>query len=340
MVGGEYGMTKRTAGKICGWLLATIACLIIGYITIGGWVVYRGIDTVTTVGAMAAQAPPPTSPPTSAYDLAYVGDPGVALGLAFSAVAVPTDLGPAPAWLVPSPHAPADMAAIYVHGIAGRRENGYRALHALHAAGLPTLLITYRNDEGAPRSPDGRYHLGLTEWRDLDAAVSFMRARGIRRILLVGESMGGGIVGQFLIHSDQIDAIAGIILEAPALDAPAVVNRIARTIGFPVTKPLAPVALGLLSMRGGPDLAPARSIDAVARFPRPLMLIHGTGDRIVPVGISDALLRARFGATTYLQTHADHLLSWQEEPARYDAELRAFAGRLAAGPPSLTAASR
>ena len=37
--------------------------------------------------------------------------------------------------------------------------------------GLDLLVPTYRNDEGVPSGPDGRYALGLSEWRDVEAAI-------------------------------------------------------------------------------------------------------------------------------------------------------------------------
>ena len=54
-----------------------------------------------------------------------------------------------------------------MHGINGDLEAGLRIAPTLHRAGLPSLLITYREDLGAPASPDGLHHMGLTEWRDL-----------------------------------------------------------------------------------------------------------------------------------------------------------------------------
>ena len=53
---------------------------------------------------------------------------------------------------------------------------------------------------------------------DLDAAVSWMLARGAPSVILVGESMGGGIVGQFLMHSGEADKVVALALDAPALD--------------------------------------------------------------------------------------------------------------------------
>ena len=97
----------------------------------------------------------------------YDPDPS-ARGLAFAHVEVTTPVGQCPAWHVP---AAGDTWVILVHGRGGSRREALRILPALHRAGHPALAITYRNDEEAPASPDGRYHLGDTEWHDLEAAV-------------------------------------------------------------------------------------------------------------------------------------------------------------------------
>ena len=60
-----------------------------------------------------------------------------------------------------------------MHGINGTPQVGLRLVPTLRRAGLPTLLITYREDLGAPPSPDGFHHMGLTEWRDLKAAARY-----------------------------------------------------------------------------------------------------------------------------------------------------------------------
>ena len=108
--------------------------------------------------------------------------------------------------------------AIVVHGINSTPETGLRIVPALHRAGLPTLLITYREDLGAPPSPDGFHHMGQTEWRDLGAAARYALAHGARRLILVGYSMGGAIVSQFMERSPLAPRVAGLVLDAPALD--------------------------------------------------------------------------------------------------------------------------
>jgi hypothetical protein len=307
-----------------GWIAAiALAVLIVGYPLIGGVIVSTQLASILRVGAPTAQGdgwPAPQRP----EDIGYVGDPGVAYGYAFSDVSLTTEIGDMPAWLVAPEGASPSRWAIFVHGIGGRRENGYRFLPVLYEAGLPTLLITYRNDEGAPKDPSGFYGFGLTEWRDLDAAVQHALDNGATEVVLVGESMGGGIVGQFLRHSNKADQVAAIVLDAPALDFTGVVGSTVGGMGLPFGPLLAGIGVPISGLTLPLNLADADVRAEIDGFAPPLFLSHGHADRIVPVGGSDGVVQTRPHLTTYLRTSADHIQSWHEAPERYDDLLAAF----------------
>lgn len=302
--------------------ISLLAFAFLVYVAGSGWIIARNASDLLTV----QQTSRPRHPVLNPYAVGFRGDPHTAFGYSFEEVMIATELGLAPAWLVPAADA-ADIAAVYVHGIAGIRENGYRHLSVLHEAGVPVLLVSYRNDVGAPLSAERQYAFGLTEWKDLDAAVAFLRQRGAKRIILVGESMGGAIVGQFLMRSPQAESVTALILDSPALDSRAIIRNLISHLGFPLPAAIEPVVHGILALQLPVDLTEARSVDAIARFPGPLFIAHGTGDRLVPASISDEVVTTRLGATTYVKTQATHLQSWHEDPARYRRELSAFVGQ-------------
>ena len=113
----------------------------------------------------------------------FEGDPHRAFGLAFEDIDVPTPLGPMPAWMIPGGPGTTGrgtgMWAVVVHGRGGTRAGMLRLVPALHDLGITSLVISYRNDAGAP-GPDGLFHLGDTEWLDLEAAVHEALSRGRR----------------------------------------------------------------------------------------------------------------------------------------------------------------
>jgi hypothetical protein len=107
----------------------------------------------------------------------YAGNPRQTVGLPFADIHIPDELGPMPAWSIPSR---SRTWAIVVHGINDDPQVGLRIAPTLHRLGLPTLLTTYREDLGAPPSPDGLHHMGLTEWHDLEAAARYALGHGAR----------------------------------------------------------------------------------------------------------------------------------------------------------------
>ena len=302
-------------------------------IAIGGTVLvalYVGVGGIAAAGLMGWLLTPGNvdwsgrlrPAPGDVFELGYRGDPRQAFGYAFEDIAVTTELGAAPGWLVPA-EAPSPLWAIYMHGIGGLRENGYRQLSVLRDAGIPTLLMSYRNDEGAPASPDRFHSFGLSEWKDLDAAVSWVLQRGAERVMLVADSMGAGIAGQYLLRGTHTGTIAALVLDAPALDFPAVLDGQMGAWKLPLASVVGAIAFRASALVR-PDVSRAVSVSAVEGFPGPVFIAHGSGDRLVPVTISDRVAKARTGTTVYLRTKADHLQSWKEDPGRYRAELLVF----------------
>ncbi|KAA5803906.1 alpha/beta fold hydrolase [Alkalicaulis satelles] len=298
------------------------------YALAGSAVIAFAASRMLTVGLLL-EAFEPDERPSDPLVLGYRGDPGEAFGLAFETVEITTPLGPAPAWWVPAPESGADdalsgLAAVYVHGVAGAREDGYRHLSLLHARGIPVLLITYRNDLGAPPAPHGRYAFGMEEWEDLEAAILWLEGEGHDRLILAGESMGGAIAGQFLIHSTHAGHIVGLALDSPALDFTPVLVRVGEAIGLPGAGLLAPPARLLLSLTGPTDFSRTTLIDDIAGFDRPFFLAHGQTDSAVPYAISARLAARRTGPMVFITTQADHLQSFAEDPDRYRSAFNAF----------------
>lgn len=250
----------------------------------------------------------------------YAGDPEQAFGLPFNDVNVPDELGPMPAWLVPGR---GNTWVIVVHGINGTPQVGLRLVPTLHRAHLPTLLIAYREDLGAPPSPDGFHHMGLTEWRDLQAAARYAVAHGARRLVLVGYSMGGAIVAQFMQRSPLASRVAGLVLDAPVLNWKRVLEFHASEMGLPGFTAL-PVEWAI----GARIDADWDSLDALQHpedFHLPILLFHDEDDKVVPISTSDDFAAELPRWVTYYRApHAGHVEAWNVAPRLYERRLRAF----------------
>lgn len=218
---------------------------------------------------------------------------------------------------------PRDTWVVLVHGRGAPRSEAYRVLPTLRSLGLPALVLGYRNDRDAPASPDGHSGLGWSEWRDVDAAVSYALAGGARDVVLVGYSMGGAIVSAYLQEAARADHVRAVVLDAPVLDWGVVLRAAADDRGVP--RWLTPVTRRIITLRTGIRGGRQDQGALAEELAVPVLLYHGTADTTVPVASSDAFAAARPDLVTYVRVEgAGHVHAWNADPDAYDAHLRDF----------------
>jgi pimeloyl-ACP methyl ester carboxylesterase len=291
-----------------------------------GDVVARGDGTVTRALLGSAGGLRPGTKVAIDPDV-WDGTPRSALGIPFVPVAVPDPLGPMPAWQVPGR---GRTWVLFVHGIDGSRAGGLRPLATLHRLRLPTLLISYRNDAGAPRSPDGHIHLGMTEWKDLDAAARWAVAHGAQRFVLYGDSMGGAIVTRFMHESALAPGVAALVLDAPVLDWRSVIAHQASRLDVPF---MATPVEWTIGQRIDVDWNALDEIRQAGSFHLPILLFQGLDDPLVPPADTRAFAaHVPGGRATFVGVPgAGHIQSWNADPARYSRTLATFLAPLRPG---------
>ena len=253
----------------------------------------------------------------------YYRDPRE-LGFATENVELATEFGPAPAWLVPVEGS--TRWVIQVHGRAVKREETIRGIPVFREHGFTSLLISYRNDGDAPASPDGRYALGDTEWRDVDAAMRYAIDHGATDIVLMGWSMGGATVLQALTRSEHAGLVRAVALDSPVVDwivalryqgglrrlPDAVSDGALATIGHPWG--------GRLTGQSQPiDLARLDWVSRAGDLHVPILLMHSDDDVYIPSTASRALAVERPDIVTFEAfSVAGHTRLWNYDRARWN----------------------
>ncbi|GAA0995505.1 alpha/beta hydrolase family protein [Subtercola frigoramans] len=254
-------------------------------------------------------------------------------GLDVVDVEVETELGLAPAWFVPATDDqghPSDRWVIQVHGRGVRRAETIRALPLFHELGYSTLQISYRNDGEAPRSPDGRYALGDTEWHDVDAAMKYAIDNGAKQLILMGWSMGGATVLQAATRSVRASYLRAVVLDSPvvAWSDTIVFQGHLNHLPEPISKGvMATIGSGVGKFVAG-QAQPInfKRLDFVARAAEitfPILILHSDDDGFVPSTASRRLAEARPDVVTLVPfSIAKHVRLWNYDPVRWTNSIR------------------
>jgi len=197
------------------------------------------------------------------------------------------------------------------------------------------LGLDFRGHGGSDDAPTT---FGLLEVEDVAGALAWLGERGIRRVAIVGSSMGGiTAIASVAVLGDGRLASADRDLDAPAATVEAPRPRICAVVADSVTPELAVVvgsrlrlpfgrrianrAFARMARHVGGDPRETQPIDVVALVEDvPLLLIHGDADRTLPLKDARRLAAAAPGGTVHLVIEgADHGRGHAVDPVRYEA---------------------
>jgi dipeptidyl aminopeptidase/acylaminoacyl peptidase len=197
--------------------------------------------------------------------------------------------------------------AVILHGIPGIEKN-YDLAHALRDGGWNSLLFHYRGSWGS-----GGHYVLRTIPTDVRAALDHLSSGRYpqvdpARLVLVGHSLGGWAAVLAAAGDPRVCAVAvcGAVTDPRALPFTAAGAAAEFT---PWLQGLTPE--GFLDQWQALDAAYA-PIEQVARLaPRPLFILHGRADEVVPVSQAETLY-ARAGEPRLLSVHpeANHSFTW------------------------------
>lgn len=196
-------------------------------------------------------------------------------------------------WWLPAARQPVLGSVLHLHGNAANITNHLPLAAWLPPAGYDVLMFDYR---GFGRS-EGRPSLnGVVD--DAAAALAELRKRAAapERLVLLGQSLGGATALRLLARDAQGERVA--IIDS----AFSSYRQIARDAAAGPLALMLPLALPLLP---GPEDDP---VAALARINVPILFVHGTADRVVPISHSEALVAATRAPHVFLRVEgAQHM---------------------------------
>jgi non-heme chloroperoxidase len=244
---------------------------------------------------------------------------------------------------------PSHPEILLIHGLSQSRLSWDRQLDALSTRfRVVTFDLRGHGDSDKPGSPDGYDKAAL--WADDVRAV--MNVANLRKPVLVGWSLGGLIIGHYLMRYG-VDHIAGVNLVnavtklspdllgpasleyAGALASPDLAVRSAAIVNFLeacfATAPPEAEFRRMLAYNGmvprglqeGVVKLSGRGLDEAFGKPQHLLVTYGAQDRLTRREMSERVSALNPGAKLSIYPDAGHA-PFFENPARFNAELAAF----------------
>ncbi|MBN1121234.1 MAG: alpha/beta hydrolase [Anaerolineae bacterium] len=177
---------------------------------------------------------------------------------------------------------------IFCAGLFGSMDGDTALLPVFYKAGFDVLQFDWR---GHGISDGQRVTLGVDESQDLIGAMDFLQARGVKRIGLLGFSLGGGIALRVAAEDKRVVCVVADGANRHLFHV--IQGAFRDKVGLPL-KPLAGLVVRFIELRlGGISLDDASPLGEVGEIsPRPVLFIHGGSDPFVPLADQQALFDA------------------------------------------------
>ncbi len=222
-------------------------------------------------------------------------------------------------WWLPRPAS--RSVVIGSHGHLGAKHELLGIGASLWRAGHNVLLFDYRGRGSSDTWPNT---LVSREVDDLLVAVEYVATRNPdARIGVIGFSMGAAVA---IMAAAQDQRIAAVVADSPFTSATDIIGEQMRRILHIPARPLVTLTGILVERRFGYRINRVRPIDAVRNLaPRPLLVVHGTADSLIPVSHGQRVFDAAGQPKElWLCEGADHCGIYFQDRSAYVARMRTF----------------
>ncbi|MCI0483701.1 MAG: alpha/beta hydrolase [candidate division NC10 bacterium] len=174
------------------------------------------------------------------------------------------------------------------------------------------------------QSEGGMTTLGYREQEDLKAAIRYLRGRGEKTIGGLGFSLGAAV----LLLAEDAD-LKGIVADSSFADMERMVEAVYSYLPGVTKAPVVWLIRSYASLLGVDlgEIAPRR---AITRAGQPILIIHGAGDRQIPVEHARLLYEAAppGRAELWIIEGASHGGTYARDPKKYREKVLAFFGEV------------
>jgi len=182
-----------------------------------------------------------------------------------------------------------DTTVVICHGLGANKHNFLDFVHVFCRRGYSSLIFDFR---GHGDSDGHTSTFGLLETADVRAAVDWLKRERPDRAVHVyglGSSMGAMALVRAAVRDQRIEAV---VLDSCFESGPALLHHHLGRI--PVVGGLfADLLLASACLHLGASIWDLDATDAIGRLsPRPVLLVHGKGDFVMPPQNLDVLYRA------------------------------------------------